>query len=70
MIYLQRLDGPIDNNFAILLKKLNELRQYYDRKSTLNVHHSEIIIDIFRFCARKDRVLSQALDGDFTGFEF
>ena len=29
-----------------------------------------IIIDLFRFCARRDKVLSQALDGDFTGFIF
>ena len=66
----QRFDDPFDDNAATLLKKLNELRRYYDRKSTLNVHHSETIIDIFRFCVRKDRVLSKALDGDFTGFDF
>ena len=29
---------------------------------------SQDIVDLFRFCARKDRVLSQALHGDFSGF--
>ena len=28
------------------------------------------IIDLFRFCARSDKILSQALEGDFTGFIF
>ena len=32
--------------------------------------HSESIIDLLRFCARKDRVLFQALKGDFIGFDF
>ena len=27
-------------------------------------------MDLFKFCARKDRVLSQALEGDCTGFMF
>ena len=34
------------------------------------MHHSETIIDLFRVCARKDKVLSQALEGDFAGFIF
>ena len=29
---------------------------------------NESIIDLFRYCARKDRVLSQALQGDFSDF--
>ena len=53
-----------------MFKKLNELRRYYDRKSTLNVHHSENIIDIFKFSVRNDKVLSQGLGGDFTEFDF
>ena len=66
----QLLDSPPDDNVALLLRKLTELRQYFDRRSTLNVHHSEIIIGLCRFCARRDKVLSQALDGDFTRFVF
>ena len=29
---------------------------------------NETIVDLFRYCARKDRILSQALQGDFSGF--
>ena len=29
---------------------------------------NESIVDLFRYCARKDRILSQALQGDFSGF--
>ena len=57
-VSFQLLDGPVDDKVASLIGKLNELRRYYDRKSTLNMHHSEMIIDLFRVCARKDRVLS------------
>ena len=49
---------------------MNELRKYYDRKSTLNVHHSENIIDIFRFCVRNETILSAALNSNFEGFDF
>ena len=31
----QLLDGPVDDKVASLIGKLNELRRYYDRKSTL-----------------------------------
>ena len=34
------------------------------------MHNSEKIIDLFRVCARKGKVLSQALEGDFAGFVF
>ena len=37
----QLLDGPLDDNVAILLRKLTELGRYYDRRSTLNVHHCD-----------------------------
>ena len=66
----QLLDGPVDEKVASLIRKLTALREYYDRKATLNNSHSETIIDLFRICARKDIVLSQALEGDFTGFIF
>ena len=56
----QFLDGPIDDNVALLKRKVNELRKYYDQRSTLNMHHSETIIDLFRFCARTDKVFASA----------
>ena len=56
-VSFQLLDGPVDDNVALLIRKLTVLRKYYDEKATLNMHHSESIIDLFRFCARKDRIL-------------
>ena len=49
---------------------MNELRRYYDQKATLNVHHRETILDIFRHCARKDTVLPSALNSNLKGFDF
>ena len=66
----QLIDSPVDEKVESLLRKLNALREYYDKKSTLNNSHSETIVDLFRVCARKDKILSQALEGDFTGFIF
>ena len=67
-ITFQKMNGPMDTNVASLLKKINDLRRYYDKKSTLNCHHSEIIIDIFRTCVRKDMVLCSALETNFKGY--
>ena len=69
-ISFQLIDGPVDDKVECLLRKLNALRDYYDKKSTLNNSHSEVIVDLFRVCARKDKILSQALEGEFTGFIF
>ena len=35
----------------------------------LLVHHSETIVEIFRFCIRKDTSLSVALTSSFKGFD-
>ena len=56
-ISFQSMEGPMDANIANLLKRMNELRKYYDRKSTLNRSHSESIVDIFRTCVRKTSFL-------------
>ena len=48
---------------------MNDLHKYYNRKSSLDVQHSEKIIDIFRFCIRKDKVLPKVLDKFSTGFD-
>ena len=58
----------MDINIANLLKRMNELRKYYDRKSTLNRSHSESIVDIFRTCVRKDKFLASALESNFEGY--
>ena len=64
---IQLYDGPEDVIVASLLKKMNNLRRYYDKKATLNMYHSETIVEIFRFCIRKDSFLSVALDTNFEG---
>ena len=58
----------MDINIANLLKRMNELRKYYNRKSTLNRSHSESIVDIFRTCVRKDKFLASALESNFEGY--
>ena len=34
------IDSPVDEKVECLLRKLNLLREYYDKKSTLNNSHS------------------------------
>ena len=60
----QLLDVPFEKTVALLNKQMGKLRNYYNRKATLNMAQSESIVDLFRFCARKDSVLSKALNGD------
>ena len=77
-VSFQLMAGPMDKNIASLLVKnkniasllvkMNELRKYYDRKSTLNCNHNEIIIDLFRTCVRKNTVLSSTLESNFEGY--
>ena len=58
----------MNTNVASLLKKMNDLRRYYDKKSTLNCHHSIIIIDIFGTCVRKDMVFLLRYKVIFKGY--
>ena len=67
-VSFQLLDGPFEKTVALLNKQMEKLRNYYDRKATLNMAQSESIVDLFRFFARKDSVLSKVLNGDFSGF--
>ena len=67
-ISFQLLEGPFDKAVALLDKKLTKLRNYYNKTATLNIAQSQDIVDLFIFCARKDRVLTQALHSDFSGF--
>ena len=61
-LFFHLYNGPMDPIVANLSKKMNNLRRYYDKKATLNMHHSETIVEIFRYCVRKDLILSVALD--------
>ena len=41
---------------------MKNLRRFYDKKTCLNMKHTEIIIDVFRFCMRKNQLLSRSLE--------
>ena len=69
-IFFQLYDRPMHPIVASLLKKMNNLHRVYDKKATLNMHHSETIVEMFRYCVRKDLILSVALDSGFEGFVF
>ena len=51
-----------NNSESSYKKMMRELCRYYDKKSCLNLKHSEVIIDVFRFCIRKDPDLSKYLE--------
>ena len=44
-----------EESFKKAAKMMDKLRRYYDKKACLNMKHTEIIIDVFRFCVRKDQ---------------
>ena len=52
-ISFQLLDGPFEKSVALLYKQMIKLRNYYDRKATLNMAQSESIVDLFRFFCQK-----------------
>ena len=47
--------GPSDVTFAIAARQMNDVRKYYD--------------SVFKFCIRRDKVLSRYLDKDLKGFD-
>ena len=48
---------------------MKNLRRFYDKKACLNAKHTESIIDVFRFCVRKDQLLSRILERRVTVHE-
>ena len=64
-------DMPIitDEAFNTHAKYLHSLRMHYDKKSSLNPEHSERLIDVFRYCIRKDPYLAKQLDQEPAGFD-
>ena len=57
-----------DETFTLVARHMNDLRKYYDKKSCLNLNHSEKVIDICRFCIIRDTILYKCLEKDFCGF--
>ena len=58
-----------DEAYRTHAKYLHSLWKYYDRKASLNPDHSESIIDIFRYCIRKDPYLAKYLDQQTEGVD-
>ena len=52
-VSFQLLDGPFEKTVALLNKEMVKLRNYYDRKATLNMAQSESIVVLFRFLPEK-----------------
>jgi len=55
-----------EESFKKAAKMMDKLRRYYDKKACLNSIHTESIIDVFRFCVRKDQLLSRNLERRVT----
>ena len=51
-----------EESFKKAAKMMNVLRRFYDKKACLNGKHTESIIDVFRYCVRKDQLLSRSLE--------
>ena len=51
-----------DESFKKAAAFMQQLRKYYDKNACLNSKHTESIIDVFRFCVRKDQALSKMLE--------
>ena len=57
-VTFQLLDGPFDKAVALLNKKLSKLRKYYDQKATLNMAQNESIVDLFRYCKKRQNFVT------------
>ena len=58
-----------DEAYRTRAKYLHSIRRYYDKKASLNPNHREKIIDVFRYCIRKDPYLAKYLDQQTEGVD-
>ena len=63
----QLLPATSDEAYKKHAKYLHTLLRYYDKKASLNMSHSEKIIDVFGYCIRKDPYLAKYLDQQIDG---
>ena len=61
-LFFQIHQSSTEESYKKAAKMMRDLCKYYDKKACLNLKHTETIIDVFRFCIRKDQVLSKSLD--------
>ena len=61
-LFFQLYPATSDETFKKAARLVKELCRYYDKKSCLNLKHSGMIIDVFRYCIRGHPDLSKYLD--------
>ena len=61
-LFFQTHQSNTEESYKKAAKMMRELCRYYDKKACLNLKHTETIIDVFRFCIRKDQILSKSLE--------
>ena len=49
---------PMDENFQELNNHVDTIRDYYDKNACLNPKHTGMILDLIRFCVRKNMQLA------------
>ena len=65
----QLFSSSSDETFKLVARHFNDVHRYFDKISCLNYNHSEKIIDIFRFCIRRNPFLSKYLDKTTEDFD-
>ena len=61
-LFFQTQPTSNEESFKKAAAFMQKLRKYYDKNACLNAKHTESIIDVFRFCVRKDQALSKMLE--------
>ena len=60
-LFFQLYSGTEDETYCKVVEAMDKLRKYYDKKASINYSHSEMLIDIFRFCIRNDISVSKLI---------
>ena len=64
--FFQIQPNNTEESFKKAAALMQNLRRFYDKRACLNTKHTESIIDVFRFCVRKDQLLSRMLERRVT----
>ena len=64
--FFQIQPNNTEESFKKAAALMQNLRRFYDKRACLNTKHTESIIDVFRFCVRKDQLLSRILERRVT----
>jgi len=67
--FFQIQPNNTEESFKKAAALMQNLRRFYDKRACLNTKHTESIIDVFRFCVRKDQLLSRMLERRVTVWE-